>query len=124
MTVQTFARSGKDMTQLVSPLAAVDPNARVADDVEIGPFCVVGPDVTIGAGCKLLNHVTITGHTTVGRDNVFFPNSVIGSAPQDRKYKGAKTRLEIGDGNQFREASTVHVGNEKGGGSTHDGKQH
>jgi UDP-N-acetylglucosamine acyltransferase len=102
----------------ISPLAAIDPSARVAEDVEIGPFCVVGPDVAIGAGCKLLNHVTIIGYTTVGRDNVFFPNSVIGSAPQDRKYRGAKTRLEIGDGNQFREASTVHVGTEKGGGIT------
>ena len=121
MTVRTVARrSGKDMTQ-VSPLAVVDPSAHVAEDVEIGPFCVVGPDVTIGSGCKLLNHVTITGYTTVGRDNVFFPNCVIGAAPQDRKYRGAKTRLEIGDGNAFREASTVHVGTEKGGGITRVG---
>jgi UDP-N-acetylglucosamine acyltransferase len=103
---------------LISPLAAVDPKARLASDVSVGPFCVIGPDVTIGSGCKLLNHVTITGLTTIGEGNTFFPNSVIGTAPQDRKFRGAVTRLEIGDGNVFREAVTLHVGTEKGGGVT------
>jgi UDP-N-acetylglucosamine acyltransferase len=102
----------------ISPHAVVDPSAEIADDVEIGPFCVVGPGVKIGPGCRLLNSVTIVGDTTVGRDNIFFPNSVIGTAPQDKKYKGAPTRLEIGNGNAFREACTIHVGTEKGGGVT------
>src|SRR4051812_22721973 len=99
----------------ISPQAVVSPKAEIADHVEIGPFCVVGPDVKIGPGCKLLNSVTIVGQTTVGKDNIFFPNSVIGTAPQDKKYKGAPTRLEIGNGNVFREACTIHVGTEKGG---------
>jgi UDP-N-acetylglucosamine acyltransferase len=105
----------------ISPLSVVDPKAQLADDVEVGPFCVIGPDVVLGPGCKLLNHVTIIGHTTIGRDNVFFPNSVIGAAPQDKKYKGAPTRLEIGNGNQFRESVTIHIGTEKGGGVTRVG---
>jgi len=105
----------------IHPLACIDPNARIAEDVEIGPFCVVGPNVTIGPGCKLQNNVTIVGHTTVGARNLFFPNSVIGTAPQDKKYRGASTRLEIGDDNHIREAVTIHIGTEKGGGITRVG---
>lgn len=87
----------------------------------MGPFCVIGPDVSIGSGCRLLNNVTITGHTRIGRGNVFHPNAVIGGVPQDRKYKGALTHLEIGDGNTIREAVTIHLGTEKGGGITRIG---
>src|SRR3954470_22368794 len=92
----------------ISSLAVVDKQAEIADDVEIGPFCFIGPHVKIGAGCKLFNNVTIMGHTTIGPNNVFFPNAVIGAPPQDLKYKGADTRLEIGEGNTFREAVTIH----------------
>jgi UDP-N-acetylglucosamine acyltransferase len=105
----------------ISPLAVVDPKAHLAENVEVGPFCVVGPDVCIGAGCRLTNHVTIVGHSTIGSNNVFFPHVVIGTAPQDRKHKGATTRVEIGDGNAIREAVTIHVGTEKGGGVTRVG---
>jgi UDP-N-acetylglucosamine acyltransferase len=105
----------------IPPQAVVDDDAEIAEDVEIGPFCVSGPHVKIGAGCKLLNNVTILGHTTIGERNVFFPNAVIGAPPQDLKYKGGNTRLEIGNGNTFREAVTVHVGTEKGGGVTRVG---
>lgn len=105
----------------ISPLAVIDPNANIAEDVEIGPFCVIGPDVTLAGGCRLLNSVTIIGKTTIGRDNVFFPNSVIGTYPQDKKFKGAPTELHIGAGNVFREAVTVHIGTEKGGGVTRVG---
>jgi UDP-N-acetylglucosamine acyltransferase len=105
----------------ISPQAVVDEKAEIDESVEIGPFCVIGPHVKIGPGCKLLNNVTILGHTTIGRDNIFFPNAVIGAAPQDLKYRGAPTRLTIGDGNVFREAATVHVGTEKGGGVTRVG---
>src|SRR6185503_5813309 len=98
-----------------------DEKAEVAEDVEIGPFCVIGPDVKIYSGCKLLNNVTVLGNTTIGRDNVFFPNSVVGAAPQDLKYKGGNTRLEIADSNVFREAVTIHTGTEKGIGVTRIG---
>jgi UDP-N-acetylglucosamine acyltransferase len=102
----------------ISPHAVIDPAANIAEDVEIGPFCVIGPEVTIGSGCRLLNSVTVLGTTTIGKDNVFFPNAVIGAAPQDKKFKGSSTRLEIGSGNVFREAATLHTGTEKGGGIT------
>ena len=102
----------------ISPQAVVHPKAEIAEDVEIGPFCVIGPEVKIGKGCRLLNSVTVVGQTTIGENNIFFPNSVLGTAPQDKKYKGAPTRLEIGSRNAFREAVTVHVGTEKGGGVT------
>ncbi len=105
----------------ISPHAVIDPDANIADDVEIGPFCVIGPEVTIASGCRLLNSVTVLGHTTIGKDNVFFPNAVIGAAPQDKKFKGSSTRLEIGTGNVFREAATLHTGTEKGGGVTRVG---
>ncbi len=105
----------------ISPLAIVDPRASIAEDVEVGPFCIVGPDVTLGPGNKLLSHVVITGLTTIGRDNVFHPHCVMGGAPQDLKYKGEQTRLEVGDNNVFREASTVNIGTEKGGGVTRVG---
>ena len=105
----------------IHPLAAIDPRAELAADVEVGPFCVVGPHVTLGPGCKLHNNVTITGHTTIGSDNVFFPNCVIGADPQDKKFRGEDTRLVIGDGNMIREAVTIHTGTAVGGGVTRVG---
>jgi UDP-N-acetylglucosamine acyltransferase len=105
----------------ISPQAVIDPKAQIAEDVEIGPFCVIGPEVKIDTGCRLLNNVTVHGRTTIGKDNVFFPNSVIGAAPQDKKYKGSQTLLEIGDRNIFREAVSIHVGTETGGGITRIG---
>jgi len=101
----------------ISPLAFVDPKARLAEDVEVGPFCAIGPDVVIAGGTRLLSHVCIMGRTELGKDNVLYPGVVLGGAPQDRKYRGAPTRLVIGNGNLFREAVTIHVGSEKGGGS-------
>ena len=105
----------------ISPLASVDPQAHLDADVEVGPFCVIGPHVQIGAGTKLYNNVTVTGHTVIGRDNQLFPNVVIGTPPQDKKHRGAVTRVEIGNGNIFREAVTIHCGSEKGGGVTRVG---
>ncbi len=101
--------------------AIIDPLAEIAEDVEIGPFCVIGADVKIESGCRLLNNVTIMGHTTLGKDNICFPNVVLGAAPQDKKYRAEPTRLEIGNSNLFREACTIHVGTEKGGGITRVG---
>jgi UDP-N-acetylglucosamine acyltransferase len=105
----------------ISPHAVIDPLAEIAEDVEVGPFCVIGPKVKIGSGCRLLNNVTILGRTTIGKDNVFFPNAVIGAAPQDKKFKGETTELIIGNANVFREAVTIHVGTDLGGGVTQIG---
>lgn len=116
----TFRFFSDSMPKL-SPHAVIDPNAEIAEDVEVGPFCVIGPRVKIESGCRLLNNVTVLGRTTIGKDNVFFPNSVIGAAPQDKKFQGEETELVIGSGNVFREAVSLHVGTEKGGGITRIG---
>ena len=105
----------------ISPQSLVDSKASLAEDVEVGPFCVVGPEAVIGAGTKLISHVVVMGRTTIGKNNQVYPNCVLGGAPQDRKYRGAPTRLIIGDNNVFREHVTVHVGTEKGGGVTRIG---
>lgn len=102
--------------------AVISPGARIGRDVAVGPFCVIGPDVVIGDGCRLHNHVTIVGHTTMGANNEFFPYVVIGEPPQDLKYKGGLTRVEIGCGNVFREMVTVHAGTELWGGLTRIGE--
>jgi len=101
------------MTVKISPLSVVQPGAELDADVEIGPFCLVGPHVKIGSGTVLRSHVSITGHTTIGCDNQIFANCVIGEEPQDISYQGAPTRVLIGDRNTFREGVTVHRGAEK-----------
>ena len=106
------------MATTVSPLAAVDPRARIDTDVFIGPFCVVGPDVMIGAGTRLENNVTVTGHVAIGRHNRLFPGVVIGAEPQDLSYAGTDTRVVIGDDNVFRECVTVNRATEKEDGIT------
>ncbi len=103
-------RSGKTKSVRISPLANVDPRAVIGEGCEIGPFCIVGPDVIMGSGNKMLSHVVVTGHTIIGKDNHFHPHSVIGGPPQDKKYKGEPTGLEIGDRNEFRENVTIHTG--------------
>ncbi len=105
----------KSASARISPLAVVDPRAIIGEGCEIGPFCVVGPDVILGTGNKLISHVVVTGHTTIGRDNVFHPHTVIGGPPQDKKYKGEATGLQIGDRNQIREMCSIHTGTEQGG---------
>ncbi|MHC4441766.1 MAG: acyl-ACP--UDP-N-acetylglucosamine O-acyltransferase [Planctomycetota bacterium] len=101
--------------------AYVDPQARIGSDVSIGPHCYVGASVVLGDNCVLHNNVTITGNTTCGNGNVFFPNVVVGVVPQDLKFKGGDTRVEIGDDNSFRENVTVHSGTELAGGVTRIG---
>jgi UDP-N-acetylglucosamine acyltransferase len=101
------------MAIYISPLAQVDPRAELAHGVHVGPFCIVGPHVQIGERCRLESHVVLTGHTSLGADNRFFPNCVIGAEPQDHSYSGAPTRVEIGDSNTFREGVTVNRGAEK-----------
>ncbi len=98
--------------------AIVDPAAVLDDNVEIGAYSIIGPDVRIGAGTRIGPHVVIDGHTTIGRDNTFFQFSSIGAAPQDKKYLGEPTQLEIGDRNTIREFCTFNRGTAQDGGVT------
>ncbi len=97
----------------IHPLAAVDPKAELADDVVVGPFCLVGPEVKIGARTHLMSHVSVTGRTTLGEDNRFFPFCSIGAEPQDISFRGEPARTEIGDRNTFRECCQVSRGTAK-----------
>jgi UDP-N-acetylglucosamine acyltransferase len=99
---------------VIDPRAVVSPQARLAADVTVGPFSVIGPDVEIGAGTIVAPHVVINGPTRIGAGNRIFQFASIGDAPQDKKYQGEPTRLEIGDRNVFRESCTVNRG------TTHD----
>jgi UDP-N-acetylglucosamine acyltransferase len=105
----------------IAPQSCVDPNACIADDVFIGPFCQIGPNVVIGAGCKLLGHVVVVGHTKIGSGNVIHHHVALGGPPQDKKYAGEPTGLEIGNNNVLREGFTANIGTVKGGGCTRIG---
>lgn len=107
----------------ISPLAVVDPQAKIGPGVEIGPFCLIGPDAEIGEGTIIQNNVTIIGNTQIGKRNQIFSNCVIGGEPQDLSYKGSPTRVEIGDDNTFREGVTINRGTEKEIGLTSVGSQ-
>ena len=93
--------------------ALIAADARIAPDVEIGAYTVVGPGVSIAAGCWVGPHVVIDGPTAIGKDNKIFQFASIGAAPQDLKYKGEPTRLEIGERNTFRENCTINRGTTK-----------
>jgi UDP-N-acetylglucosamine acyltransferase len=99
---------------VIDPRAVVSPQARLAPDVSVGPFSVIGPDVEIGSRSIVGPHAVINGPTTMGADNRVFQFASLGDAPQDKKYRGEPTRLEIGDRNVFRESCTVNRG------TTHD----
>jgi len=90
--------------------ALVDAGAELADDVEIGPYSIIGANVKIGAGTTVGAHAVITGHTTLGAHNQVFHFVSLGEAPQDKKYAGEPTRLEIGDHNVIREFCTFNIG--------------
>ena len=94
----------------IHPTALVDAGAQLADDVEIGPYSIIGEHVTIGAGTTVGAHAVITGHTTIGEHNQIFHFVSLGEAPQDKKYAGEPTRLEIGDHNVIREFCTFNIG--------------
>lgn len=99
----------------IHPSAVVDPNAQLAENVKIGPFCIVGPHVKLGDNVELLSHVVVEGRTTIGKNNKLYPFSSIGHCPQDLKYNGEPSRLEIGDNNVIREHVTINPGTEGGG---------
>ena len=102
----------------IDPRAVVDPAATIAKDVKIGPFSIIGPGVEIGEGSWIGPHVVINGPTRIGRDNHIFQFASIGEAPQDKKYHGEASLLEIGDRNTIREFATINRGTEDGGGIT------
>jgi len=95
---------------LIHSTAIVDPRAELDSTVEVGPFSIIGPNVRIGARTVVGPHVVIEGHTTIGEDNKFFQFSSIGAAPQDKKWSGEPTRLEVGDRNTVREFCTFNTG--------------
>jgi UDP-N-acetylglucosamine acyltransferase len=98
--------------------AIIHPNAKLADDVSVGPYSIIGEHVEIGAGSVVGPHVVIDGHTTIGKGNRFFQFSSIGEVPQDKKYKGEPTQLIIGDNNTIRESCTFNLGTVQDGGIT------
>ncbi len=106
---------------MIDPRAAVDPSAELAEDVAIGPFAVVGAGVRISAGTRVGAHAVIQGPTRIGRDNQIHAFASVGTDPQDKKYAGENSRLEIGDGNTFREFVTINRGTAGGGGVTRIG---
>jgi UDP-N-acetylglucosamine acyltransferase len=103
------------MTNKIHPKAIVDPGAQLGANVEIGPYSIVGAHVKLGDGVKLLSHAVVEGHTTVGPKTVIYPFASIGHKPQDLKFKGEKSTLEIGANCQIREHVTMNPGTEGGG---------
>lgn len=94
----------------VHPTAIVEKGAKIGSEVHIGPYCIIGPDVEIGDSTRLEAHVSISGHTTIGKGNTIYPFASIGQPPQDLKYKGEPTRVVIGDNNMIREYVTINCG--------------
>lgn len=106
---------------MIHQTAIIDPTAVIADDVVIGPYTTIGAGVEIGQGCEIKSHVVINGPTKIGKNNRIFQFCSIGEEPQDKKYHGEPTLLEIGDNNLFRESVTINRGTVQGGGITRIG---
>jgi UDP-N-acetylglucosamine acyltransferase len=106
--------STTDSTARVHPSAVIRGDVELADGVEIGPFCLLDGSIRIGAGSRLIAHVTVLGNTEIGDGNVLHPNVVIGDEPQDIGYQGGPRRARIGDRNVLREGVTIHRGSEHG----------
>ncbi len=103
---------------MIHPTAVIDPSAELDEGVEVGPFAVIGPEVLIGGGTWIGPHVVLRGPTRIGRDNRIFQFASVGEDPQDKKYAGERTSLEIGDRNRIREYCTIHRGTEQDRGVT------
>src|SRR5438046_10474621 len=99
----------------IHPTAIVAPGATLAEDVSIGPYCVIGDEVVLGAGVTLIAHIVIDGRTTIGEKTRIFPFASIGLEPQDLKYRGEKSRLVIGRNDTVREPVTMNSGTGGGG---------
>lgn len=107
--------------RMIDSTAVIDPQARLEDNVNIGPYSVIGPDVEIGAGTEIGAHVVIKGPTRIGKENRIYPFACIGEDPQDKKYAGEDTRLIIGDRNTIREYCTINRGTVQDRGETRIG---
>lgn len=94
----------------IHPTAIIDSSAKIADDVSIGPYSIIGAEVEIGSGCEIGPHVVIKGPTKIGKNNRIFQFATVGEECQDKKFKGERTYLEIGDNNVIRENCTIHRG--------------
>jgi len=102
----------------IDPTARIAPSAVIGANVEIGPYCVIGPHVAIGDNCKLIAHVHLAGHTSIGPDCTIYPFSSLGTPSQSVHYKGEPTRLTVGARCQIRESVTINIGTRGGGGTT------
>ena len=105
----------------IHPSSIVEPGAELGENVNIGPFCIVGKNARLGDGTVLKSHVSIEGRTEMGANCIVFPFTTIGHEPQDTRYKGEDTGVKIGDNNTFRESVTVHRGSVDGNGTTEIG---
>ncbi len=108
-------------SSLIHPTAIIHPGAQLGDNVSIGPYAIIGEHVVIGDGSSVGAHTVISGHTSIGRDNRIFQFNSLGEIPQDKKYAGEPTRLEIGDRNVVREFCTFNLGTVQDGGVTRIG---
>ena len=100
---------------MIHPTAIIDKNSKILDNVEIGPYCIIGPEVEIGSNSKLHSHIRIKGNTKIGKNNEIFPFVSIGTSPQDLKYQGEKNSIIIGDNNKLREYVNINPGTAQGG---------
>ena len=103
---------------MIHKTAIIDVNAKISNNVKIGPYSFIGPNVEINEGTEVQSHVSIVGNTKIGKNNKIYPFASIGNDPQDLKFMGEKTLLEIGDNNKIREYVTINPGTEGGGGKT------
>ncbi len=103
---------------MIHKTAIIDSKAKIFKNVSIGPYCVIGPNVEIGDGSEIQSHVSIVGNTKIGKNNKIYPFASIGNDPQDLKYNGEQTYLEIGNNNKIREYVTINPGTKGGGGIT------
>ena len=103
---------------MIHKTAIVDPNSKISSNVKIGPYSVIGPNVEVGENTIIQSHVSIVGNTKIGKKNKIYPFASIGNDPQDLKFDGEDTKLEIGDNNKIREYVTINPGTVGGGGKT------
>ena len=103
---------------MIHKTAIIDSNAKISKNVIIGPFSVIGSNVEIGENTEIQSHVNISGNTIIGKNNKIFPFASIGNSPQDLKFQGEETKLEIGDNNKIREYVSINPGTNGGGGLT------
>ena len=103
------------MTSLIHPSSSVSKTVQLGENVKIGPYCNIDGNISIGDGTELKSHISITGNTSIGKNNIFYPFSNIGCDPQDLKFSGEESFLEIGNSNTFRENVTISKGTKDGG---------